>query len=58
MSKRPTTGKNSSKVVQLTSPAAIATPAEPELSYDDMLSELEAIVSEADVRLAEEDVSL
>ena len=59
MSKKSTTRKNSKKVVQLTSSAAaVSTPAESELSYDDMLSELEAIVSEADVRLAEEEVSL
>ncbi|NIY49656.1 hypothetical protein [Cedecea colo] len=59
MSKKATTRKHSKKVVQSTSSAAAVTSAvESELSYDDMLSELEAIVSEADVRLAEEEASL
>ncbi len=59
MSKKSTTRKNNKKVAQSPlSAAAVSTRAEPELSYDDMLSELEAIVSEADVRLAEEEVSL
>ena len=59
MNKKSATRKNSKKVVQSPlSAAALSTRAEPELSYDDMLSELEAIVSEADVRLAEEEISL
>ncbi|MCE0828235.1 hypothetical protein LVQ78_19625 [Buttiauxella sp. A2-C2_NF] len=33
--------------------AIITATAEPELSYDEMLNELEAIVIEADVRLTE-----
>ncbi|MGB7803569.1 hypothetical protein [Buttiauxella sp.] len=38
--------------------AIITATAESELSYDQMLNELEAIVIEADVRLAEEEASL
>ncbi|WP_435928894.1 hypothetical protein [Dryocola sp. BD613] len=59
MSKKATTRNNSRQAAQLTSSAAaVSAPAESELSYDDMLSELEAIVSDADVRLADEEVSL
>lgn len=59
MSKKATARKDSKRAAQLaSSAAAVSTPAESELSYDDMLSELEAIVSEADVRLAEEEGAL
>ncbi|WP_435947044.1 hypothetical protein [Dryocola sp. BD586] len=58
MSKKSTTRKNGKKVVRSAAPAAATASAEAELSYDEMLSELEAIVSEADVRLAEEEAVL
>lgn len=58
MSKKSTARKNSLKAVQSPLPAVAVKTAATELSYDEMLSELEAIVIEADVRLAEEEVSL
>lgn len=59
MNKKSNNRKNSKKVVQSASPVVAETKsAEAELSYDEMLSELEAIVSEADVRLAEEETVL
>lgn len=58
MSKKSTARKNSPKAVQSPLPAVAVNTAATELSYDQMLSELEAIVIEADVRLAEEEVSL
>lgn len=55
MRNKDTTRKNDKKAVRSTAPAVVATPTpESELSYEDMLSELEAIVNEADTRLAEE----
>lgn len=59
MSKKSTAKRHEKKTV----PAAVATTVvatslETELSYDEMLTELEAIVSEAGVRLAEEEATL
>lgn len=59
MSKKPSASKSRKKAVQSSIAAAVITPAAaPEMSYDEMLSELEAIVSEANLRQAEEEVSL
>ncbi|MCT4714733.1 hypothetical protein MUA01_07055 [Enterobacteriaceae bacterium H18W14] len=59
MSKKNNAKKNGIKKAHLSDPAiGVMATAEPELSYDDMLSELEAIVSEADMRLVEEETSL
>jgi hypothetical protein len=58
VSKKSAAKRNEKKAV---SPAAVAIVLETaacELSYDEMLTELEAIVSEAGVRLAEEEASL
>lgn len=59
MSKKTSVSRNRKKAAPLTT-AAVAgtTTAAAELSFDEMLSELEAIVSEADTRLAEEVISL
>lgn len=59
MNKKSNNRKNSKKVVQSAAPVVAETKsAETELSYDEMLSELEAIISEADVRLAEDETVL
>ncbi|WP_418230287.1 hypothetical protein [Buttiauxella izardii] len=55
MSKKPSNKKAAKKAVPAV--AVATTTAEVELSYDEMLNELEAIVVEADVRLAEEEAS-
>ncbi|OAT15097.1 hypothetical protein M979_4045 [Buttiauxella noackiae ATCC 51607] len=56
MSKKPSTKKATKKAVSAV--VVEATTADAGLSYDEMLNELEAIVVEADVRLAEEEASL
>lgn len=60
MSKKLATRKSTKKAVSspVAAAAIITATAESELSYDQMLNELEAIVIEADVRLAEEEASL
>ena len=61
MSKIPSARKKTKKAVQSPAPAYVALSAPsaaPELSYDLMLIELEAIVSEANVRQVEEESSL
>lgn len=60
MSKKLATRKSTKKAASSPAPevAIVATISGCELSFDEMLSELEAIVSEADVRLAEEEASL
>lgn len=56
MSKKSSTKKTAKKAVSAV--VVSTTTADVELSYDEMLNELEAIVVEADVRLAEEEASL
>jgi len=56
VSKKPSNKKAAKKAVPAV--AVATTTDEVELSYDEMLNELEAIVVEADVRLAEEEASL
>jgi hypothetical protein len=56
VSKKPSTKKTAKKAVSAV--VVATTTADVELSYDEMLNELEAIVVEADVRLAEEEASL
>jgi len=60
VSKKLATRKSTKKAIQspVTAAAIITATAESELSFDQMLNELEAIVIEADVRLAEEEASL
>ncbi|BCG10924.1 hypothetical protein BADSM9389_36190 [Buttiauxella agrestis] len=56
VSKKSSTKKTAKKAVSAV--VVATTTADIELSYDEMLNELEAIVVEADVRLAEEEASL
>jgi hypothetical protein len=56
VSKKSSTKKTAKKAVSAV--VVATTTADVELSYDEMLNELEAIVVEADVRLAEEEASL
>lgn len=56
MSKKSSTKKTAKKAVSAV--VVATTTADVELSYDEMLNELEAIVVEANVRLAEEEASL
>jgi hypothetical protein len=56
VSKKSSTKKAAKKAVSAV--VVATTTADVELSYDEMLNELEAIVVEADVRLAEEEASL
>ncbi|MCE0801213.1 hypothetical protein LVQ79_15470 [Buttiauxella sp. A2-C1_F] len=59
MSKKSTAKRNEKKVLQpAVAATVVATNPQAEMSYDDMLTELEAIVSEADLRLAEEEGTL
>lgn len=63
MSKKLSAKRNGKKAQQpaiaaTTAAVAITAAAESELSFDEMLSELEAIVSEAGSRLTEEETSL
>ncbi|RPH28545.1 hypothetical protein EHN07_08770 [Buttiauxella warmboldiae] len=54
-----TVKRNKKKVLQpAVAATVIASVENPELSYDEMLSELEAIVSAADIRLATEEDAL
>lgn len=55
MSKKLATRKSTKKAAPspVAAVAIVTATAEPELSYDEMLNELEAIVIEADVRLTE-----
>jgi hypothetical protein len=59
VSKKSTAKRNEKKALQpAVAATVVATNPQAEMSYDDMLTELEAIVSEADIRLAEEEGSL
>lgn len=60
MSKKSTAKRHEKKAapVAVAATTVVATAFETEMSYDDMLTELEAIVSEAGVRLAEEEGTL
>lgn len=60
MSKKLATRKSTKKATPspVEAVAIVTATAESELSYDEMLNELEAIVIDADARLAEEEASL
>lgn len=59
MSKKSTAKRNEKIALQpAVAATVVATNPQAEMSYNDMLTELEAIVSEADIRLAEEEGSL
>lgn len=58
MSKKSAAKRNEKKAVAPAAVAVVLETAACELSFDEMLTELEAIVSEAGVRLAEEEASL
>ncbi|HEY2455488.1 MAG TPA: hypothetical protein VGI71_23290 [Scandinavium sp.] len=58
MSKKSAAKRNEKKPVSPTAIAVVMGTTACELNYDEMLTELEAIVSEAGVRLAKEEASL
>lgn len=59
MGKKSSVKKSVKKVMPSTvAPVAVTATTESQLSYDEMLSELEAIVSDADIRLTEEETRL
>ena len=60
MSKKQAARKSKKKAALSHAPevAVVKAASDCELSFDEMLNELEAIVTEADVRLAEEEASL